>query len=224
MKFIKSFLIAFVIIASFQSIYNRENKKREEESKEKGRGGGFGGGRGGGFGGGRGGGLGGLSRGFGGGYNYPRASSFTPNNIHSHNHNHNFANNNVSYYGSRRPYNGYYGYGGYRGYGGYYSSWYPWFRWNWINRVRYYPATYWRVNRRNCSGICEKYAECENSTVTVTKEGNLKCVCEEGDSDYVIDDFCWTPKLCIKARPEGCSNLYQTIVDRGNEEMKKRKK
>ena len=120
-----------------------------------------------------------------------------------------------------RPY-GYYGYGR-----PWYSSyWSPYFRWNWLYGIPGYSRYYVRRYRKSCNSICNIHLpDCDSVKSRVNEEGELKCVCldgDEGDRESVdVPKYCWAFGRCVRSI-NGCSSFRSAIENRIEETKRRR--
>jgi len=96
--------------------------------------------------------------------------------------------------------------------------WFPHFRYRWINRIHGYPKIYIKQNKRKCNSICaDAFENCSNLVTKSNHEGHLRCVCKDNNQEKVYNNYCWTPKKCIKASASGCSVLSNKIKQKIDE-------
>lgn len=104
------------------------------------------------------------------------------------------------------------------------SSYYrPYFSWRWLYGLPGYSRTYIVRHRRSCSSVCDAaLPSCSFTRAKVSDDGSVECVCKDGLESKIVDNYCWTPRACVKSI-SGCSSIKRTIVSRVEEEVAKRR-
>ena len=75
------------------------------------------------------------------------------------------------------------------------------FKCNWLNRTKAYSKRYIRRSKVKCESICYDNLECFDLKITYDIYGYLKCQCLFTGEEKIFQNICWTPKTCIRAKP-----------------------